>query len=582
LCAGDRLRAKHEPGQTDPIAFIPWKLRVRAVRNFDVDLDVLWPDDPHWMPPGWEDVTDPVEQLRLISLNPTLATLCFSVNAAYRLLPDPDAQMFLNSHTMLGAAIAGCGFDDDILMSSIGISEVIPGPNALVDDSRLPDITSTLHILNIFSKLSLIKFNQVPFNDILKKGLPLPGSDKQIEEMVVRECQNEMFFRTFTYMVFCVVMGTYDWIGECPYDYITQCWITHFFMFRKREDMVADYADPRNRNLMLYACTAFLIHSIGQVPPFEKKVRETYEWDNIIETTRQAIIAMREALMNARYTGLLQGPDETIYTIIADALPNHSKTLKDPFRTKKNSVASIFPNIRSAGESFTLTGVVGQETGPADMSGLVEVHQGHFSNTVFLSAEHGVGITAASFDALPLTPRGRVTALDILRTLESGVQSSADMYTRLGPGDFSVFMGYIAGQREVLRFEYHVLSDRVRARQERAIREKYQLVEWQPLPRKATHLPFCFSCENFKVFAAGEDRTGMDDVVFMPFIGSLYCFNHKNPDCCHLTEVPMLGGALTVNRATWMICCYCTQLCNHGHPDMQDSYPWCGYCDRDS
>lgn len=577
VAARDRLRG----ALSEPLAAAPWPERVAAVAGFRVDLDVLWPADPHWMPVGWADEKDPVERLRLVAENPVLAALALSVNAAYPLLPDPHARAFLNSHTALGAAVGGCRTDAEIAVSALQMQELAPGPSTLVDDSRLPDIVSVLHFLNIFSKLSLIKNNQIPFLDILKKGLPLLGSDKQIEEMVCRECDNEMFYRTFTYMVLCCIMGTYDWIGECPYDFVTQTWITHFFMFRQRASMVGDYADPSNRNLMLYACTAFLIHSIELVPPLEEMVREMYDWDNIVDITREAVVRMRIALVDARYTGRLAGPSPELLRIVADVLPDHSKTLKDSFRTKKSCVSSICPHIRNAARSFSTVGVVGEEPGPAPMDTIAEIHQGHFAHAVTLSQTFGVGITHDSFAAMPFTPRGRATALSILNTLERGEQSTVDMYTRFGPGDFSVFMAYIAAQRELLRFEYHVLPDRVTARQEQAIRKKHLLVEWEPLPREATHLPFCFSCERFKVYPAGEKRTGMWRVSYSPFTGSIYCVNNKNPDCCHLTEIPMLGGAFTVDRATWMICCYCAQLCNYGHPDMLDSYWWCGHCDRE-
>lgn len=575
--ARDRLRGVDvlEPG-----ALLPWGERFDAVVGGEVNLDAVWPDDPHWLPPGWEDVAEPIERLRLICKNPILSTLALSINTVYPLLPDPDAVAYLNTHTMLGATVAGCRTDSEIAAGSLQMSSVFPSPGTLVDDSRLPDISSILAILNMFSKFSLIKNNQVPFLVILKKGLPLSGSDKQIEEMVCRECENEMFYRTFNYMIFCCVMGTYDWIGECPYDYITQSWITHFFLFQTRGDMVALYADPANRNLLLYACTAFLIHSIDLVPTFRDLVYANYDWDNIVQTTREAIVAMRQALVDARYTDTLTGPGPKIFHIISEVLPKHSKTLKDDFKTKKNGVSSIYPNVQNAARAFLLEGVARGEKGPFPMDGIVDVRKDIFLNTVALSEEVGVGINAASFAALPLTARGRVTALDILKTLEIGDLSKIDMYMRLGPGDFSVFMAFVLAQRELLRFEHHTLSDRVHARQEQAIRENHQLVSWQPLPRESTHLPFCPSCKSFKVFAAGDDHTGMNDVCFMPFTGAMYCFEKENPECCHLVEIPMLGRALTVDRATYIICCYCAQLCSYGNPDMIDSYPWCGHCVR--
>lgn len=564
----------------EPRALLPWAERLGAVVAGEMDLDAVWPEDPHWLPPGWVDEHDPVEQLRLIAENPVLATLALSVNSVYPLLPNPDAVAYLNTHTMLGATVVGCRGDADILAGELQLQAVVPGPGTLVDDSRLPDISSILSILNMFSKFSLIKNNQVPFLVILKKGLPLPGSDKQIEEMVCRECENEMFYRTFNYMVFCCVMGTYDWIGDCPYDYLTQSWITHFFLFQTRGDMVALYGNSDNRNLMLYACTAFLIHSIELVPTFRDIVYSTYDWENIIDTTRSAIVAMRQALVDARYTENLTRPGPEIFEIIAGALPNHSKTLKDDFKTKKNSVSSIYPNVCNAAQAFLIEGVAQGESGPFPMPGIVDVREDVFVDTVTLSTTVGVGINAASFDALPLTPRGRLAAHDILATLEDGDLSKNEKYMRLGPGDFSVFMAYVLAQRELMRFEHHTLSDRVQARQERAIRENHQLVSWQPLPRASTHLPFCPSCKKFKVFAAGDEHTGMDDVSFMPFTGAMYCVDNENPECCHLVEIPMLGYALTVDRATHIICCYCAKLCSYGNPDIVDSYPWCGYCQR--
>lgn len=580
FCNAARDRLRGTDVVLEPRALLPWDERLAAVVAGEVDLDALWPDDPHWLPPGWETEHDPVERLRLIAENPVLATLALSVNTVYPLLPHPDAVAYLNTHTMLGATVAGCQADTDILAGDMQLQTVLPGPGTLVDDSRLPDISSILPILNMFSKLSLIKNNQVPFLVILKKGLPLPGSDKQIEEMVCRECENEMFYRTFNYMVFCCVMGTYDWIGECPYDYVTQSWITHFFLFQTRGDMVALYGNPANRNLMLYACTAFLIHSIDLVPTFRDIVYSTYDWDNIITTTREAIVGMRQGLIDARYTNILTSPGPKIFDIIADVLPNHSKTLKDGFKTKKNNVSSIYPNVLNAAEAFLLEGVALGEKGPFPMHGIVDVREDVFLETVSLSQTVGVGINAESFGALPFTARGRITALDILSTLEDGDLSKNEKYMRLGPGDFSVFMAYVLAQRELMRFEHHTLSHRIYARQQRAIRENYQLVSWQPLPREATHLPFCPSCKKFKVFAAWDDHTGMDDVSFMPFTGAMYCVNNENPECCHLLEIPMLGYALTIDRATYMICCYCAKLCHYGNPDMIDSYPWCGYCER--
>lgn len=566
---------------TEPTAFLPWDQRFDAVKNDTYNEDSLWPEEPTFLPRGWELIPPGIERLRVINDNPILATFTLSINQGSSALKTnfDHATEFLNSHLLMASVVEGCSCDDD-LPSYLQLNNVFPGPNTLIDDSKLPDFSPLLVLLKITSKLTLVEPNKVPINDILKKGLPLKGIDKELEDMIHRECSNEVFYRTFHYIIMCFMLGTYDWLKPFDYDFQVQTWIAAYFTFTKRSDMVKHFTTTKNRDLMLYACTAFLINSISLVPSFSEMVHETYDWDDIKDKTRQAFLLMREELHNSLYTGRLNGPSDLLFVIAAEALPQHSKEVTDTFKTQKNDLPSILPNITTAADRINIAGVGSSGRGPFDLFDLQRLNSNYFKRAFNLSLKHGVGVTKASLDGMEFSPRGLVTVNRILKQLDNGKPSSPKLYRALGPGDLSKFMAFVAVQREMLQFDHKPLSRRVAEKQMAAIRRKYVLYDFEPVPEIATHLPFCPSCKKFKQFPVDHSHQGMAKTGVNPFTGTLYCVHQHRPACCHLVNIPMVGYSLTVCRKTWIRCCYCTEVCRYGNADMQDSYWWCGTCER--
>lgn len=580
----ERLR-----GLIHDAALLPWEQREKAVREGLVAIDSIWPVDAHWLPPTWREARqaideDDVEQdvlLRqtFVRESPTLATLAFSINQVYPLLPHSAAAYYLNNHLMLGGAIIGCSTDMMIQLSQERLEVLYPSPATVVDDSKLPDFTHVLHRIDLFRKLSLKKEHQIPFNNILKKGLPLTGSDKQIDEMVSRECGNEIFYRTFTYMVLCVICGTYDWLereetSETCYDFVVQCWIVHHILYSNRSEMVAVYSESKNRDVMLYACTAAFVAGLETIPPLQDLVYECYDWDSVVSSTRRAICNMRQKLAESYYAGVFTRPGQ-LFDIVREHLETHSKVVNDEFRTLKSELSSIVPNVRKAGRDIV------KWFSKYEMSGLDQVNETLFFRYLSYAQKHGQGIDEDAMNEMDLTERGKVALRDVLQKLDSGDLSDPMMYVRLGPGDYSSFSAFVHAQRELLCFRVHPLCDRVRRRQERAIREMEDVMDWEPLPKASYCLPFCTVCECFKVYTAEHDRRGYKNVVYMPFNNKMYCKISDRPECCHLVMIDMLGKAVTVAKDTWILCCYCTKLCHYGNPDLVDSYWWCGRCERD-
>lgn len=490
-----------------------------------------------------------------------------------------DATEFLHEHMFLAGMVAGSSSDDQLPPDML-LRNVLPGPFTLVDESRLPDFAPVLMLLKITSKLSLVEFNKVPLNDILKKGLPLKGQEKEMEIMVKRECKNEVFFRTFLYMVLCFMLGTYEWLGENPYDFDVQTWIANYFCFSKRKTLVDIFVNYSYRDLMLYSCTAFLIESISLVPPFNEMVHSIYDWPEIVKRTKEAFTVMRQALIDAKHTEDLTGPSSTIFQIATNALPQHSRDITDPFKTKKNDLPSILPNIVKQADRIQLSGINCTRKGLFDMTGLSQINSKMFQRVFQLSMRHGVGVSKSTLDGLGFSPRGLRMVYKILESIDAGKSSTPKLYKALGPGDLSRLMAFVTVQKEMLQFDHRPLSNRVAEKQMEAIRRTYQLVEFEPLPKSATHLPFCPSCRKFKHWPVGSSHVGMESSGMNPFTGKLYCINKKKPECALLVDIPMVGYSLTVKKKTWVLCCYCHRLCSYGNPDMIDSYWWCGECER--
>ena len=559
--------------------FAPWDERIAA----GLPEDVVWPDDPHWLPTGWRAVQDPVDQMRLVSENPLLATLAGSVNAAAALLPDPDAVMFLNEHLMLGRRLSGVSRDAELDAGPFELSFVLPGPGTVVDDSRLPDMVPLLHLVDAFSRLNLVTSQQLALVGILKKGFPLNNTQKKVEDMVAAAAENdEIFYRTFVYMLLCFVGATYDWASGCPYDFEVQTWIVAFFMNSTHAELVALFREPFCRPVLIYTCTACLVQVVRHRPAYEKRVRSVYDWAAVEANVLAATHEFRGRLVAARHTRELTGPSVEIVRLVGEVLERHYGGLSDDFRTVKNDVSNVLPTIVTAAEQLELAGVLPDGApNQLSLSRLGQVPREHWWRTLALVREHGAGIKWSTLSRLGMSGRGEATVMEILERIADGDKSLPEFYTRLGPGDFTRFLAYIAVQRHVFEVDYTALSDRIRDRQERAIRERERLLDWQPLPRWTTHLPFCPTCNKFRVFHARSRYTGFENVTVNPLIGKFYCYNKEKPSCGMLIDVPMLGYALTVERQTWMLCCYCGELCRYGNGNIRDSYWWCGSCARD-
>jgi len=556
----------------------------------DPDIDLLWPENPHWLPGDWRKVTDPLEQLRLISQNPLLATLTLSVNVAHSLLPNPDAKMALNSYTLLGGAIGKFSRDADIDIPQIYLDTLIPGKqgiigtrnNTLIDDSKLPSITMIIHLIDAFSRLNLVNIHKMSsIIKFLKKAFPLNGSDKKTSTMMRTGCKNEIFYRKITYMILCFILGTYDWIEEPQFDFDVQCWIVDFFFKTKRKDMVKFYTDKKNKALILFSCTALILQTASQIPAYLKILESVYNWEELKTVTRNSVKEFRKALIDAKLIGRLTGPSYEIIEIVSEILRENISLRRDSFKSKKNDISNIFPNIISAAKNMHSGGIKKNRYNVMDLSGLSTVNSQIWKRAFSLIQQYGHGINWESFSRLGFTKRGEKCVLRILRDLDAGNPSNVDFYRSLGPGDFSIFLAYIAAQRNANEIHYTSLGKTIAEKQRESLRKIHHKLPWQDLPLNATDLYFCPNCLKFKPYTAKSKQTGIENVGYNPMTGRVYCFDSDKPECCHLLRIHMIGMALTVKRKTWILCCYCGKLCIYGNANIEDSFWWCGYCDRD-